>query len=228
MVLVKNDDGADFLAPFARGDSHNGSLGDLGEGEQLALDLESADLFAAALDDVGTLAALDEVHVAAGPLVAAATCRRHGPADRDVARLEPLAEAVLALDELGGGGGRVAPVLAEDGGSTELNLSRAFAALGVNLLAGLDDVARVDVYEAGLDGRKRPANASIDPVGEIEAAAEGHADFSHAVAFQEDVAAAEVCPGLLDGGGKGSGARDADSHVGGGDGVAGGFLELGG
>lgn len=58
---VEHDDGADLLAPCAAGHGDDGGLGDLRQGEELALDFEGAYLFAARLNDVGGLAALDEV-----------------------------------------------------------------------------------------------------------------------------------------------------------------------
>ncbi|KAH6608930.1 hypothetical protein Trco_002276 [Trichoderma cornu-damae] len=222
---VEDDDGSDFVAPRAAGHGDDGRLGDLGQGEELALDLEGADLFAAGLDDVGGSAALDEVQGAPGPGLAGRVEAggRDGAADGDVARLEPAAAAVgVGGGELLLGGGRVAPVLLEDGGAAELDLAGALAALGAELLAGEDDLGGVDVDEAGLDGGQGPADGGVDAVGKGQAAGEGHADLRHAVALEEDVAVAERGPGGFDRGREGGGPGDVEAQVGGGDGLAGG------
>lgn len=166
---VEHDDGADLVAPGAAGHGDDGGLGDLRQGEELALDLEGADLFAARLDDVGGLAALDEVQGALGPGLGGGVeaCCRDGAADGDVARFEPGAVAVrVGSRKLLFGGGWVAPVLLEDGGTAELDLAGALAALGVEFLTGKDYFCGVDVDEAGLDGRKGPADRSVDAVSE--------------------------------------------------------------
>lgn len=166
---VEDDDGADLVAPRAAGHGNDGCLSDLRQGEELALDLEGADFFAARLDDVGGLAALDEVQGALGPgLGGGVEARgRDGAADGDVARLEPGAVAVrVGSRKLLFGGGWVAPVLLEDGGTAELDLAGALAALGVEFLAREDYFCGVDVDEACLDGGQGPADRSVDAVSE--------------------------------------------------------------
>lgn len=224
---VEHDDGADLLAPRAAGHGDDGGLGDLWQGEELALDLEGADFLAAGLDDVGGFAALDEVEGALGPgLVGGVEAGGgDGAADGDVAGFEPGALAVVVVCEFLFGGGWVVPVLPEDGWAAELDLAGALAAVGADFLAGEDDLCGVDVDEAGLDGGQGPADGGVDAVGEGEAAGEGHADFGHAVALEEDVAVAEGCPGGFDGRGQGGGAGDVEAQVGRGDCLAGGVLD---
>lgn len=147
--------------------------------------------------------------------------------DGHVAGFEPGAAAVWVGGEFFSGSGWVAPVFLEDGWAAELDLAGALAASGIDFCVGGDDFARVDVDEACLDGREGPADGGVDAVGEGEAAAECHADFSHAVALEEDVAVAEVGPGGFDGGREGGGAGDVDAHVLRGDGFSGGGLEGG-
>ncbi|ROW07898.1 hypothetical protein VMCG_03511 [Cytospora schulzeri] len=239
VLPVEDDDGADLLAPLARGHGDDGGLADLGEREELPLHLERRHLLAPGLDDVGRLAAQDEVHVAdAGPVLAGrarggVAGGRHGPADGHVARLEPLEAAlarllpvVLGGHELGGRGLGVAPVLPEDGGPAQLDLARALAAVGADLLAVADDLLGVRVDEAGLDGGEGPADGAVDAVGEREAAREGHAHLGHAEALQEHVAAREVLPGVLDGRREGRRAGDAEPEVVRRDGLARGLLHL--
>lgn len=231
ILLVQDDHGADLLAPFPGRHREDCSLGDLGKRKQLTLDFERRDLFAARLDDVGRLAPEDKVHVAAGPVLrllrrGILAGRGHGPAHGDVARLEPLALAVVGVDKLLGSRLGIAPVLAEHGGSAQLDLAGALAAGGrVYFGAGCDDGVGVGVDEARLDRGQRPADSAVDAVGKGEAARERHADLGHAEALEEDVAVGEVGPGALDGRGEGGGAGDGEAEVRGRDGGAGCGLE---
>lgn len=152
--VMQDDDGADLLAPFARGHGQDGGLGHLGQGQELALHLEGRDLLAARLNDVGRLAAQDEVHGAPGPVAGGAgarTLRDDGAPQRNVARLEPAAAAVLALDELIGRRLGVAPVLTEDVSAAQLDLAAVLAAAVGRVLG--DDLVGLGVDEAGLDAR---------------------------------------------------------------------------
>lgn len=213
---VEDDDGSDFLAPVAAGDGDDGGLGDLGEGEELALDFEGGDFFTAGLDDVGGEAALDEVQGALGPGLGVGG-GGDGLADGYVAGFKPrslVAVVVVGVgDECRGSGFGIAPVFLENGGAAEMDLAGPRAALGVELLARGDDVAGIDVHEAGLDRRQGPADAGVDAVGEGEPAGECHADFCHAVPLEEDVAVGEVVPGGFDRGGQRGGSGDVDAHV---------------
>lgn len=202
LFVVENQHGADLVAPFAAGDGYHGSFRDFGERKQLALDFQRANFLAARFDDVGGLAALDEVHGPAGPFLSTGAYVWDDSANGDVASLEPGALAVFALDEFFGGGFGVAPVFFEDGGTAQLDLAGSFAAVGTNLLAVFNQLSGVNVHETCLDGGQWPTDAGVYTVGECEAAAERHADFGHAVALEQDVATAEGSPGRLDGSGE--------------------------
>lgn len=224
-VLIQQDHGSDFVAPFSTGYGHNSGLGDFRQGEDLSLNFQGANFLAAGLDDVGRLPPLDEVHRTLSPRLGARSLG-HGSADGDVARLEPRTLAVWIGDEFLGCGGGVAPVFLEDGRPAELNLAGAFAAGGgIGVLAGRDDIAII-VDETRLNTWKGPANTRVDAVSEVEAAAERHAHLRHAVALEEDVAPAEILPGLLHGRRQRRGSRDADAQISGRHGRAGSLLHL--
>lgn len=110
---------------------------------------------------------------------------------------------------------RIAPVFSEDGGAAKLDLAFALLAVLVHFFPGCYDLVRFGVDEAGGDEGEGPADTAVDAVVVVEAAAEGHADFGHAVALEEDIAAAEGCPGGFGGGGEGGGAGDVEAEVGG-------------
>lgn len=232
ILLVQNDDRTHFLAPFAGGHSQDCGFGHLGQREQFALHFERRDLFAAGFDYVGRFAAQDKVHVAAGPVLGLLRLGvLSGGGDQsahgNVARLEPFPSAVWVVDEFLCGRFGVTPVGAKHGGTTQLDLACALAAGGrVDFLTGGNNLVGVGVDEAGLDGGQGPADGAVDAVGKGEAAGEGHADFGHAEAFEEDVAVGEVGPGAFDGGGEGGGAGDGEAEVLRGDGGAGGGLEV--
>ena len=213
MLDVEDDHRADLLAPFAAGHGDDGGLGHLRQREQLALHLQRADLLAARLDDVGGLAALDEVHRALGPRLGAVAGRGDRPADGHVARSEPPAAAVLVGGELLGGGLGAGPVFFEDGWPAELDLAGALPARGIAFFAWFDDLVGVSVNQPGLDGRQGPTDAGINAISKIEAAAQRHADFGHAVSLQQQVPVTEDHPRGLDGCGKRRGAGDAEAHA---------------
>lgn len=232
ILLVQNDDRTHFLAPFAGRHSQHCGFGHLGQREQLALHFQRRDLFATGFDDIGRLAAQDKVHVAAGPVLrylrlGVLSGGRHGSAHGDVARLEPFTLAVCVVDEFLCGRLGITPVCAEHGGTAQLDLACALAAgSGVDFLAGGNDLVGIGVDESRLDGWQRPADGAVDAVGKGQTAGEGHADFGHAEALEEDVAVGEVGPGAFDGGGEGGGAGDGEAEVLWGDGGAGRGLEV--
>lgn len=143
--------------------------------------------------------------------------RGDGASDGHVAGFEPAAAAVGVFDVFFLRGFGVAPVLFEDGGAAELDLSVALFAVGVEFCAGEDDFVSFRVDEADLDGGEGPADAAVYAVGGGEPAGEGHADFGHAVAFEEDVVRGEVGPGIFGRRGERRAARDVEAEVWGGD-----------
>ena len=216
-VRAQDNDGSDFLAPLLGGEADDGGFGDLREGEELALDLEGGDFFAARFDDVDAAPATDEEHGTVGPgLGGVGAGRGDAGADGDVAGLEPRPLAVVVGGgggEFGRGGGGVAPVGGEDRRAAELDLAFSLGVRGV----GGNDLVGVSVDEAGLHGGQGPADGAVDPVGEGEPAGQSHADFGHAVALEEDVAAAKGGPGGFGRRGKGGGAAYVEAQVRGGD-----------
>lgn len=155
--VAQHDDGGDLLAPGFAHQAHNGAFGDLGKREQFALDFQRGDLLATRLDDVGGLAAEDEIH---GPLCPMA--RLAGSGAFDVASDGHVAGLEVAVGgEFGLGGDGVTPVFAEDGRALELDLALAFSTLRVNFVAWFDDFVGVGVDKTGGYGGQRPAYTAV-------------------------------------------------------------------
>lgn len=190
--------------------------------QKLPLHLQRAHFLTTRLDDIHAPPALDEVHRALGPLTTGTlTGALDGTSDSDISRLEPLPLAVIALHERLLRRFLIAPVLAEDRRTAELDLALALAAVGIDFLARTDDLVGVGVEESRLDRRQRPADGAVDAVGEVETAADGHADLGHAVALEQHVAVAKLFPGFFGRGGEGRGAGDVQAQVLRGDGLSG-------
>ena len=115
--------------------------------------------------------------------------------------------------------------MVEDCFAAKLDLAFAFSPIGI-IFFDWDDLTRLEIGESGLDAWEWPADAAVDAVCAVEAAANRHADFGHAKAFEEDVTVAEVCPGALGWSWESGRAGDVQSEVLWGDSFLCGLLKL--
>ena len=194
------------------------------QGQHLPLNLQCANLLPPGLNNIDALPPPNKIHFPLSPLLPALSRAFDSPSARHIPSLEPSPPAIVPLNKFRCRRVRVAPVLLEDRGPAQLDLAFALLAIFTNFLPRVDDFIRFGIDKARLDGREGPADAAVDAISVGEATAECHTDFGHAIALEEDVAAAEGCPGGFCRGGEGGGAGDVDAEVGGGDGGFGGGL----
>lgn len=105
------------------------------------------------------------------------------PAHSHIARLKPAPLTIFIFRKLLPRRFLIPPILLKDCGPAQLDLTHPLAAIAVNLLAGPDDLIGIRVEEPAFNGGEGPADTAVDAVGEVQTAAERHADFCHAIAF---------------------------------------------
>lgn len=198
--------------------------------QQFALNFQCADFLPSSLDDIHAFATLDEVHWPTSPVAThgALACTLDKTSCSDIAGTEPGTTPVVTLDETLPRGFLIAPVLAEDGRATKLNLTDAFTAMGIDLFASGYDLIRLGVHETSFNLGQRPANAAIDAVCKVEATTECHADLGHAEALEEHVAITEGLPGGFCRGRESRRAGDVEAKVLRGNAFLSGLLDVGG
>ncbi|KAF5672323.1 amidase [Fusarium heterosporum] len=132
------------------------------KGEQLTLNLQRGNLFSAALDDIGAVAALNILCRAASPRARLALTRAWNcSTDGNVTSLEPPIARELLLS-----GGGVAPVFGENSWSTDLDLALSFLARHrVPMMVSSPVSSFFSTRRASTEGRGQPTELSSNGPG---------------------------------------------------------------